>query len=83
MPYSSTSMANKYTNKPTNMNIEKKRRGRPHKLEGDKLIGRRVSMEMVYWDVLDDFLADKELDLADLIRYISIVIHKTNNVEGA
>lgn len=63
------------------MNIENKRRGRPHKLEEDKLIGRRVSMEMIYWDVLDEFLADKDLDLADLIRCVSIVIHNTK--EGA
>jgi hypothetical protein len=64
------------------MNTEKKLRGRPHKKEEDKLIGRRVSMELDYWNIIDDFLANKEFDLADLLRFISIAIYKANNVEG-
>jgi hypothetical protein len=63
------------------MNTEKKLRGRPHKLEEDKLIGRRVSMEQAYWDVLDDFLEEQEVDLVDLLRIIGVAIYKANNVE--
>ena len=74
-------MANKSTNnQPTNMNAEKKLRGRPHKLEEDKLIGRRVSVEMDYWDVIDDFLVDQEMDLADLFRLIAKAVYAANAI---
>jgi hypothetical protein len=63
------------------MNTEKKLRGRPHKLEEDKLIGRRVSMEQAYWDIIDDFLEEQEVDLADLFRIIGVAIYKANNAE--
>lgn len=62
------------------MNAEKKLRGRPHKLEEDKLIGRRVSVEMDYWDVIDDFLVDQEMDLADLFRLIAKAIYAANAI---
>ena len=62
------------------MNAEKKLRGRPHKLEEDKLIGRRVSVEMAYWDVIDDFLVDQEKDLADLFRLVAKAIYVTNAI---
>lgn len=62
------------------MNTEKKLRGRPHKLEEDKLIGRRVSVEMDYWDVIDDFLVDQEMDLADLFRLIAKAIYTANSM---
>jgi hypothetical protein len=74
-------MVNRSTSKPTtNMNTEKKLRGRPHKLEEDKLIGRRVSVEMDYWDVIDDFLVDQEMDLADLFRVIAKAIYAANAI---
>ena len=74
-------MANRFTsNQPTNMNAEKRLRGRPHKLEEDKLIGRRVSVEMDYWDVIDDFLVDQEMDLADLFRLIAKAIYAANAI---
>jgi hypothetical protein len=63
------------------MNTEKKLRGRPHKLEEYKLIGRRVSVEQAYWDIIDDFLEEQEVDLADLFRFIGVAIYKANNVE--
>ena len=62
------------------MNAEKKLRGRPRKLEEDKLIGRRVSVEMDYWDVIDDFLVDQEMDLADLFRLIAKAIYTANSM---
>jgi len=68
-------------NQPTNMNTEKKLRGRPYKLEEYKLIGRRVSVEQAYWDIIDDFLEEQEVDLADLFRFIGVAIYKANNVE--
>ena len=67
-------------NHPTNMNMKKKLRGRPHKLEEDKLIGRRVSVEMDYWDVIDDFLVDQEMDIADLFRLIAKAIYAANAI---
>jgi len=62
------------------MNTEKKLRGRPHKLEEDKLIGRRVSVEMDYWDVIDHFLIDQEMDLADLFRLIAKAVYAANAI---
>lgn len=61
------------------MNTEKKQRGRPHKREEDKLFGRRISMEKVYWDVIDDFLESQNMDISDLLRYVGIAIHTANN----
>ena len=61
------------------MNTEKKLRGRPHKREEDKLFGRRVSMEKVCWDVVDDFLTSQNMDLSDLLRYVATAIHVANN----
>jgi hypothetical protein len=63
------------------MNTEKKLRGRPHKLEEDKLIGRRVSVEQAYWDIIDDFLVEKEVDLAELFRLIGVAIYKANKAK--
>lgn len=57
------------------MKKEKRLRGRPLKNEEDKLIGRRVSVEIDYWDVIDDFLVDQEMDLADLFRLIAKAIY--------
>jgi len=56
------------------MNTEKRRRGRPHKREEDKLIGRRVSMVQNNWDIIDDFLDYQDMDLNDLFEYLSIAI---------
>ena len=35
--------------------MEKKLRGRPLKLDEDKLIGRRISMVQSRWDIVDRF----------------------------
>jgi len=56
------------------MNTEKRRRGRPHKREEDKLIGRRVSMVQNNWDIIDDFLDHQDMDLNDLFEYLSVAI---------
>lgn len=56
------------------MNTEKRRRGRPHKREEDKLIGRRVSMVQNNWDIIDDFLDHQDMELNDLFEYLSIAI---------
>lgn len=62
------------------MKKEKRLRGRPLKNEEDKLIGRRVSVEIDYWDVIDDFLVDQEMDLADLFRLIAKAIYAANSI---
>lgn len=56
------------------MNTEKRRRGRPHKREEDKLIGRRVSMVQNNWDIIDDFLDHQDMELNDLFEYLSVAI---------
>lgn len=50
------------------MNTEKKLSGRPHKKEEDKLIGRRVSIEVEHWDIIDEFLSEQGASLKDLLR---------------
>ena len=56
------------------MNTEKRRRGRPHKREEDKLVGRRVSMVQNNWDIIDDFLDHQDMELNDLFEYLSVAI---------
>ena len=35
---------------------------------------------MDYWDVIDDFLVDQEMDLADLFRLIAKAIYAANAI---
>lgn len=53
------------------MNTEKKQRGRPHKLEADKLIGRRISMVQARWDAIDAYLTREEAKLNELFYGVS------------
>ena len=53
------------------MDIEKKQRGRPHKLEEDKLIGRRISMVQARWDTIDAFLLTDGAKLNELFHGVS------------
>ena len=53
------------------MNTEKKQRGRPHKLDEDKLIGRRVSMVQARWDAIDAFLLTDGVKLNELFHGVS------------
>ena len=64
------------------MNTEKKLRGRPHKKEEEKLIGRRVSIEAEYWGVIDDFIDNQEINLAELLRIIAMTIYAASNKEA-
>ena len=75
-------MANRFTSKkPTNMNTEKKLRGRPHKLEEDKLIGRRISMIQANWDSIDEFIEERDMSLSELFQYISLAIEVATSGE--
>jgi hypothetical protein len=65
------------------MNTPKRRRGRPHKKEEDKLIGRRVSMTQNDWDVIDEYISNKRLTLnhlmIDIAEIILLINHKEEN----
>jgi hypothetical protein len=56
------------------MNTEKRLRGRPHKKEEDKLIGRRISMIQANWDLIDEFIEERDMSLSELFQYISLAI---------
>lgn len=47
--------------------MEKKLRGRPLKLEQDKLIGRRISMVQAAWDTLDLLCKKNEMTIEGLL----------------
>ena len=80
MLYSFMSMANRFTdNQPTNMNTEKRLRGRPHKREEDKLIGRRISMTQNDWDSIDEYISDKNLTINQFMMDISEVVLLINS----
>ena len=51
--------------------MEKKLRGRPLKLEEDKLIGRRISMVQSRWDIVDRFCEINEVTLSELFCDVS------------
>ena len=51
--------------------MEKKLRGRPLKLEEDKLIGRRISMVQSRWDIVYQFCAINEVTLNELFCDVS------------
>jgi len=61
------------------MNTPKRRRGRPHKKEEDKLIGRRVSMTRNDWDVIDEYLSNKRLSLNHLMIDIAEILLPINH----
>jgi hypothetical protein len=60
--------------------MEKKLRGRPLKLEEDKLIGRRISMVQSRWDIVDRFCEINEVMLnelfCDVSEALSDMIHR-------
>ena len=51
--------------------MEKKLRGRPLKLDEDKLIGRRISMVQGRWDIVDRFCEINEVTLSELFCDVS------------
>jgi hypothetical protein len=51
--------------------MEKKLRGRPLKLDEDKLIGRRISMVQGRWDIVDRFCEINEVTLNELFCDVS------------
>jgi hypothetical protein len=51
--------------------MEKKLRGRPLKLEEDKLIGRRISMVQSRWDIVYQFCAMNDVTLNELFCDVS------------
>lgn len=51
--------------------MEKKLRGRPLKLEEDKLIGRRISMVQSRWDIVYQFCAMSDVTLNELFCDVS------------
>ena len=51
--------------------MEKKLRGRPLKLEENKLIGRRISMVQSRWDIVYQFCAVNDVTLNELFCDVS------------
>jgi hypothetical protein len=51
--------------------MEKKLRGRPLKLEEDKLIGRRISMVQSRWDIIYQFCSMNDVTLNELFCDVS------------
>jgi len=51
--------------------MEKKLRGRPLKLEEDKLIGRRISMVQSRWDIVYQFCSMNDVTLNELFCDVS------------
>jgi len=51
--------------------MEKKLRGRPLKLDEDKLIGRRISMVQSRWDIVDRFREINEITTNELFCDVS------------
>ena len=51
--------------------MEKKLRGRPLKLEEDKLIGRRISMVQSRWNIIYQFCAINDVTLNELFCDVS------------
>lgn len=49
--------------------MEKKLRGRPLKLEEDKLIGRRISMVQSAWDAVDELCNTNGITLEGVIHF--------------
>ena len=64
--------------------MEKKLRGRPLKLEEDKLIGRRISMVQSRWDIVYKFCAINDVTLNELFCDVSEALSgMTNRKEEA
>ena len=60
------------------MNTEKKLRGRPHKKEEDKLIGRRISMIKSEWDSIDEFLLSDHMKMNELFHGVASALAAIN-----